>query len=283
MRMISWVPRASRLTIPAALLLLQSLAGIDCSESKNPAGTEPDVVAPTVSLAVSETLVLDAAPLLLTATASDDVGVTAVSFYDGDTLLQTMDEAPYELSIGLAEGDNGVHHYRAEAEDAAGNSAASAVHDVIVAINHQPVLLIGGFDTDADGWELHHFDPWSGWSDASGNPPGCMVLNEFGSCDVDPGVTQTVDGLIPGLSYELTGEYRPYVEWIGNPAAASFVVTVDSVVVAAFARGPNGLDWSPFTASFTATATAHSIGFWAEHDCDDSSYDLDSVQIAVGR
>jgi hypothetical protein len=72
-----------------------------------------------------------------------------------------------------------------------------------------------------------------------------------------------------------------HVDWIGNQYAESFVVTVDSMVVGSFARGPNGLGWSPFADEFTATSFSHVIGFRAEYNCDDSSYLLDNVSLSV--
>ena len=282
MRMRAVLGRACGLSILTPLLLLLPLAGSDCSDSKSTAKPDADTTSPTVSLTVSETLVLDAMQLVLTATASDAGGVAAVEFYDGATLIQTLTASPYVVNLDLVEADNGAHAYRAAAEDAAGNREESAISTVIVAINYHPVLLNGGFDSDPSGWELHNFDPWSGWTADYGNPAGCVCLNEFGSCAVDPGVTQLLTGLIPGLPYTIDGEYRPFADPYGNPLAESFVVTIDSVVVASFARGPNGLGWSPFTATFTATASEHSLGFWAEYDCDDSSYDLDNLVLSVG-
>ena len=71
------------------------------------------------------------------------------------------------------------------------------------------------------------------------------------------------------------------VAGVGNQYAESFVVTVDSLVVARFARGPMGADWSTFDATFTATAETHTIGLFAEWGCDDSSYDVDNVELTV--
>jgi hypothetical protein len=72
------------------------------------------------------------------------------------------------------------------------------------------------------------------------------------------------------------------VDWIGNQFAESFVVTVDSVVVGSFARSALGLEWAPFSVSFLATQENHRIGFFAEYNCDDSSYELDNVVLTIG-
>ena len=114
----------------------------------------------------------------------------------------------------------------------------------------------------------------------AGNPPGCYRLNATGSYETNPGIEQEVSGFVPGLTYEISGEYMPHAPWIGNPSFESFVVTADSVIVASFPRGVNGEAWSPFMAEFTATKFTHTIGFWAEW-VDDSSYDLDNVLLSI--
>lgn len=265
-----------RHVIPASIVAIACLFFISCSD--NSTGSDPggDTTSPEVTLTTSEQIVRTDSELILTATATDNVGVTKVSFFDGAVELGSKTQAPFEHRINLTDANNGMHSYKAVAEDAAGNSAESAVHAVTVYINAQVGFVNGTFETSADGWALHNFDPWSGWTDQAGNPPGCMQLNEFGTSEVDPGVTQVVTGLMAGITFSISGEYRPYVAYIGNPSAESFIVTVDSTVVGSFARGPAGLDWSTFTVNFVATSETHTIGFFAEH-LDDSSYELDNV------
>ncbi len=265
----------------AVLLLLGAIVFSGCGDSDTGTNPPPDTADPTVTLSASSNLVLVDGNVVYTADASDNEGVTLVEFYDDDTMIGSDDTAPYELTIGYVEADNGIHSPWAIAEDAAGNSGTSDTLRVIVAINVTAEFTNPGFTSDGSGWTEHYFDPWSGWSDGDGNPPGCFVLNEWGACEVDPGIQQEISGFVPGLTYEVAGEYRPHVDWIGNQYAESFVVTVDSTVVGSFARGPNGTDWSPFTAEFTATSFTHTIGFWAEYNCDDSSYKLDNVSLSV--
>jgi hypothetical protein len=196
-------------------------------------------------------------------------------------MIGSDDTAPFALTVGYVEADNGIHSPCAKAEDAAGNSGISDTLNVIVAINVIAELANGDFTDDAAGWTLHHLTEPNGWTDEAGNPPGCMILNESNTHGIDPGVQQDVSGFVPGLTYEITGEYSPYVNWIGNQWAESFAVTVDSVLVGSFARGPNGDGWSPFTVEFTATSFSHVIGFWAEYVGDDSSYYLDNVSLSI--
>lgn len=265
-----------------ALTALGALTLSACSDSSsNGAGPAKDATPPSISLTSSSELVMEEGDITLTASASDNEDVTVVEFYDGGTMLGSVDSNPFEWTRSYTETDNGMHSHWAVAKDAAGNSAESETLSVIVAINLQPGFLNGDFATDDSGWTVLDCDQWSGYISGEGDPPGLMRLNEYGTCEVDPGIEQEISGLIPGLTYEIAGEYRPYVDWYGNPAAESFVITVDGEVLASMARGPQGSDWSPFTVEFVPTAFVHTIGFYAEWGCDDSSYDVDNLSIAL--
>lgn len=188
---------------------------------------------------------------------------------------------PYELTMSFTETDNGIHSFSAVARDASDNSSESDTLDVIVGINLQAGFVNGTFDTDASGWLLENNDQWSGYTADGGNPGGYIKLKEFGTCEIDPSASQVVYGFIPGLTYTISGDYRPCVDWIGSPAALSFVITVDGEIVAAMARGPQGSGWSSFSIDFTATQFSHTITFYAEWDCDDSCYDVDNLVLGL--
>ncbi len=85
-----------------------------------------DNTAPTVAI----TSPANGASLFLSATlqasASDNVGVTQVVFYDGGTVIGTDPTAPYSVSWGLLTVSKGTHTLTARAHDAAGNVTTSA-------------------------------------------------------------------------------------------------------------------------------------------------------------
>src|SRR5439155_13114028 len=62
----------------------------------------------------------------VTATASDNVGVAQVEFFDGTTSLGVDTTAPYTISWNTTPASNGSHTLTAVARDAAGNTATSA-------------------------------------------------------------------------------------------------------------------------------------------------------------
>ncbi len=263
-------------------ILLVVVAFSACSDSSSDvAEPEPDTTPPEVALAASDTLVLDEGDVILTALATDDGGIAAVEFYEGSTMIGTANEHPYELTLSFTETDNGIHNYSAVAMDESDNSSESDTLDLIVGINLQAGFVNGTFDLDASGWVLENNDQWSGYTADGGNPGGYVKLNEYGTCEVDPSAAQEVYGFIPGLTYTISGDYRPCVDWIGNQYALSFVITVDGEIVGSMARGPNGSDWSPFSVDFVATQFIHTITFYAEWDCDDSCYDVDNLELGL--
>jgi aryl-phospho-beta-D-glucosidase BglC (GH1 family) len=97
-----------------------------------------DTTLPTVSLASSAVAVTTASSITLTATASDNIGVTRVDFLDGTTLLGSDAAAPYTLAVALTAANNGTRSYTARAFDAAGNNRTSAAVTVTVNIPPAP-------------------------------------------------------------------------------------------------------------------------------------------------
>lgn len=100
-----------------------------------------DVTPPTISLGTSAATVVTNATVTLTATASDDVGVTRVEFYEGETKLLEVTSPPYTTQRSFTAVDDGAHHFTARAFDAAGNTAASGNVDVVVDIDTTPPII----------------------------------------------------------------------------------------------------------------------------------------------
>jgi poly(hydroxyalkanoate) depolymerase family esterase len=130
--------------------------------------TVVDTTPPSVTLSGSATGTVTAATTLaLTATASDDVGVTKVEFYDGATLLGSDTAAPYAQSVSVTAASNGMHAFTAKAYDAVGNAGTSAAVSVVVNIGSgggggggvvgAPVYTAGGGKLLKDGAKLELF------------------------------------------------------------------------------------------------------------------------------
>ncbi len=97
-----------------------------------------DITAPTVNLSSTSNNVVLPGSIKLTATATDDIGVSKVEFYDGTTKLGEDSSVPFEQNVDLARANNGAKLYSAKAFDAANNSASSAA--VAVTVNIPEIL-----------------------------------------------------------------------------------------------------------------------------------------------
>lgn len=96
-----------------------------------------DTEAPTVSLTASALTVAAGGSIVLTANVADNVGVTAVQFYqDGQPVGQPVEASPFRRLVTFpSSGSNGTFDYQARAYDAAGNSTMSAPLAVTVNIS----------------------------------------------------------------------------------------------------------------------------------------------------
>ncbi|WP_375744375.1 Ig-like domain-containing protein [Corallococcus interemptor] len=79
---------------------------------------------------------------VVTANASDDVGVARVDFYDGTTLIGSSFAAPFSVSWDTTSATSGNRTLTAQAFDAAGNATTSSAVTAMVD-NYAPVIITG--------------------------------------------------------------------------------------------------------------------------------------------
>jgi hypothetical protein len=102
----------------------------------------PDVTPPAVSLTAPANNSAVSGSVAVSATASDNVGVTGVTFFlDGATLLGDDITSPYSVPWGTTAAANGTHTLTAVARDAAGNTTTSATVTVTVD-NSSPAVSV---------------------------------------------------------------------------------------------------------------------------------------------
>src|SRR4029079_11410726 len=95
----------------------------------------PDTTKPAVSMSAPASGATVSGTLSLTATATDNVGVTGVQFFLDGAVFGTEDtSSPYSRTWSSAASTNGTHTITATARDAAGNTATSA--PVTVTVNN---------------------------------------------------------------------------------------------------------------------------------------------------
>ena len=133
-----------------------------------------DTTAPTVSVTASPTSVTAAGTVSLSATASDNVGVTKVEFYRGTTLLSTDTTSPFTASDSVTGANNGTVTYTAKAFDAAGNNK-SASANVTVSIQTNPGT--GTLPRHALIGYWHNFDNGSGYIRMKDVNPAWDIIN----------------------------------------------------------------------------------------------------------
>jgi hypothetical protein len=96
-----------------------------------------DATPPLVSITspATGTIYSSAQSVTIAASASDDVGVTRVEFYDGTTLMSSDTSTPYSYAWSFTSTNNGAHAWTCKAYDASGKSTTSTVVSLTVSIS----------------------------------------------------------------------------------------------------------------------------------------------------
>jgi len=100
-------------------------AWIDHDDLVFPAGSGTDTVPPQVALTAPTPGTVLTGTVTVSAVASDDFGVMAVEFYDGETLIGTDNAEPFGMMWNTRSVPNGSHTLTARARDVAGHVVAS--------------------------------------------------------------------------------------------------------------------------------------------------------------
>ncbi len=248
------------------LVMLVGCVGVTDGETPAaPADLEP----PTVSITspASDATYSSPQSVTLTAAASDDVGVVAVQFYDGATLLHTDTSSPYEYSFGFTRADNGAHVFTARAADAVGNSATSVsrtltvsvpaaapgtVSDLAVIDTASSVVTLRFTEVD-DGtgapaqYDVRYAVTPIAWGSASHVAQGSCATIMAGT-SIGASRTCDVQGLSPGTSYQFQ-----LVSFRGTPNVDAVFGGLSDVVSATTAATPG--DTTPPTVSITSPAS----------------------------
>jgi hypothetical protein len=144
-------------------------------------GGGSDTTPPTVSAAESGS----SGSITLSASASDDTGVSRVDFYVDGTLKATDTTAPYSVNLDSTTLSNGTHSLVAKAYDAAGNVGTSSTVSFSISNatggNGTELLKNNGFESGATIWtqtsgvisndsgEPAHAGSWKAWLDGYGS------------------------------------------------------------------------------------------------------------------
>jgi hypothetical protein len=110
----------------------------------------PDTTAPTVTASESGT----SGTITLSASASDNIGVSKVEFYVDNVLKGTDTTAPYAMTLDSTTLTNASHALTAKAFDAAGNNKLSAAVNFTISntVATTQRLLNPGFESGTASW-----------------------------------------------------------------------------------------------------------------------------------
>ncbi len=178
-----------------------------------------DHVPPGVSLSAPADRATVAGRIAMQAKASDNVGVTRVDFYAGDTLVARTAGPPYAISWNTAALPNGSVGLAAWAYDAAGNVTQSSVVTVDVANarpqDHTPPVLSAPADLTID---------------ATG-PTGAVFTYLVTATDDADGVLAATCAPASGATFAFgpTIVTCSATDAAGNSASESFTVTVQDL------------------------------------------------------
>jgi len=138
-------PRSSNIfVVLAAAIALTACGGSGYGGNRKPQQPPPDTTAPTVAaVTVPPGSTLNRIVTLST-TASDNTGVTGVSFFVDGVMLGSVSAAPYSIEWDTGAENDGDHVIHAEAMDAAGNTAQSADITVTVRNSVQFAVTLSG-------------------------------------------------------------------------------------------------------------------------------------------
>jgi hypothetical protein len=156
----------------------------------------PDTQAPTVSLVASPTAVNAPGSTLLTATASDNIGVAAVDFLRNGVRIGT-DTTPgdgFTLSVALGTGDVGSQSFTAEARDPSNNVGTSA-----------PVVVTVSVPNPADRWASPTGSDTNPGTEAQPYQSVAKALNNAGS----GGTVRLLPGTYPWANENGRNGYGP--------------------------------------------------------------------------
>ena len=131
------------------------------------------------------------------------------------------------------------------------------------------LVINGGFDLNASGWTTNTF---SGYFDAlKGNPGGCFTL--FSSPAATPTISQTINSLVHGANYVISGSYS--IEGGNIVSTPSLGVAMNGTVL--FQVAPPDYNWHNFNFAYIATSSSAVLSLAAHINGTSNSYRVDNI------
>jgi len=181
-----WTPYATGDTIKIRLKTDYSVTyyGFQVTKYEYNAGTG-DTTAPTTSITAPSNGATVSGTTSITASASDNVGVTQVDFYVDSVLKGSDTSSPYSYSWATTSYSNGAHSIYSKAKDAAGNVGTSSTISVTVSntVVDDGGALTNGVAANGNMDSADGADMW--YIDVAANAASFYAVLTCGSADFD--------------------------------------------------------------------------------------------------
>jgi hypothetical protein len=137
------------------------------------------------------------------------------------------------------------------------------------------LVVNGGFDTDASGWMTTN-EFGFGYVSTKGNPGGYFWLYT-NSPSLTPTISQTINGLISGSNYIVSGDYEKIT---GSSTSPSFGVALNGVFLFE-TTAPADFNWHSFSFDYTATSTSALLSLSSQLNGTGVSYGIDNIAMSA--
>ncbi|MCX5807736.1 MAG: carbohydrate binding domain-containing protein [Proteobacteria bacterium] len=151
------------------------------------------------------------------------------------------------------------------------------------------LITNGDFENDYSFWTPSHIDGSGGHRDWGGVHGGFFLLNDGGSPESDPAISQTIYGLQVGKTYTVKwDQLYHYPDYPGDIGFGVFLNNQPENPIAL--NGSTALDiWQTFSTTFNAAGTSAVLYFAAELDQrtpgvftrTDMGYGIDNVSVTM--
>jgi len=211
----------------------------------------------------------------VTATATNAVGTSTETFSVTVEDTEAPNAITQDRTIQLDANGN-VSITAAEIDNGSNDNCAVESVEFLTGTSNGELISNGGFDNSLNDWTGVGAIEYRA---TGGNPGGYAVLNDTGQSP-DPSLNQVVNGFIIGEIYTINGDFKNEYDCCGAfIGQVAFGVDVDGNQIAALTNP--GTTWSPFSVTFTATSTSHTIGFRGEINGTDTDMAIDNISIAT--
>ncbi len=143
----------------------------------------------------------------------------------------------------------------------------------------QGLISNGTFDSDASGWTAQNIASLGGYIGSKGNPGGYFMLDSIPSVDTDPTLSQTINGLIIGATYRISGEFRMERDWDINSPVYSFGVSLNGVNLFEGMRPTDWNRWNAFDVTYTASSASVLLAIAAQRNGTGVTYGIDNISM----